>query len=663
MAKNYSEIYASIFDKKNKMDFSNAMIRGNGIPLDATEVYNSLKAAIKYAATDPVAYEGQLLAVTENGDTNVYVIGPVNQGNILIDNIEYANYLKLVGKETDLSNYYTKEQVDKLIPVVPSVSIIDYTKAEIPDTDTVNVYKNLTVNGHELSEEVVQVATAVGVENAITGLRNELRQEIVAGMTFKGTISSLPLQAEVGDTYKVYGENISIIVDGVNAKQGDTVIYGINKEANSGSLEAYKWYLIPSGDDIEDTWRPITGIGNNKTLTFSAGEKVEVSVKEEGTVTYSHKKIASPVLVEGGEGRTYITELISDEYGHIVGYKTSTETDQEIPEDTNTHYTLDAKTIENKVNIRLTNDSDDKSDNVSIVGEGAATVSQNSKGEIVVSAVDSQYKAGKGLTLKEGEFEVNTDGKAVVIDENGQIALKLSDDISNEGYLFIESDGLQIKGIDKAIQEAINKQYHKDTTYTLEALDTNEKVKITLTPSEGEIQTKELNVYNIPTLQTILYEGKYAGKDGDVVSNIPEEDKHNSRLISPDEIKKISALVIDEDGSVGISGTISAENVTGLSSAIENQVTGKNALNIAKGAEANIIESVTINNTPLEIKNKSVELPLATVAKAGIVKSSTAENGVAVTEDGAMSIVSVNINKLTQPMGEVLILDCGGAEI
>lgn len=115
MPKNYSEIYASIFTNKNKMDFSNAMIRGNGIPLDATEVYNSLNAAIKYAATDPVAYEGQLLAVTENGDTNVYVIGPKSQGTVTIDGAEVANYLKLVGKETDLSNYYTKTQVEGLI--------------------------------------------------------------------------------------------------------------------------------------------------------------------------------------------------------------------------------------------------------------------------------------------------------------------------------------------------------------------------------------------------------------------------------------------------------------------------------------------------------------------------------------------------------------------
>ena len=327
MAKNYSEIYESVFTKKNKMDFSNAMVRGNGIPLDITEVYNSLNAAIQYAATDPVAYEGQLLAVTENGDTNVYVIGPKAQGAVTIGEAQVTNYLKLVGKETDLTNYYTKSQVDALIPTIPTLNVVDDSEAEVPTAETVNVYKNLTANGHQLTEELVQVATAAGVAKAVADAKKELENEITAGMTFKGTITSLPLTAEVGDTYKVYGEAISIIIDGVSAKAGDTVIYGIDQVASGDAEATYKWYLIPSGDDIEDTWRPVTGVDSDKTLSFNAGNKLDVEVKADGTITYSHEAINAPALVAGGTGRTYITELVSDNYGHITGYKVATETD------------------------------------------------------------------------------------------------------------------------------------------------------------------------------------------------------------------------------------------------------------------------------------------------------------------------------------------------
>ena len=81
------------------------------------------------------------------------------------------------------------------------------------------------------------------------------------------------------------------------------------------------------------------------------------------------------------------------------------------------------------------------------------------------------------------------------------------------------------------------------------------------------------------------------------------------------------------------------------------------------GAQANVLEAVKIEGTALEIKDKAVELPLALASKAGLVKSSSAENGVAVAADGTMSVNSVNVNKLVQSEGEYLILNGGGATI
>ena len=76
MAKNYQEIIESVYTTGNKMDFSNSIIRGNGIPLDITEVYNSYKPALEYALNSPVAYEGQIIAVTENNKSTAYIITP-----------------------------------------------------------------------------------------------------------------------------------------------------------------------------------------------------------------------------------------------------------------------------------------------------------------------------------------------------------------------------------------------------------------------------------------------------------------------------------------------------------------------------------------------------------------------------------------------------------
>lgn len=44
------------------------------------------------------------------------------------------------------------------------------------------------------------------------------------------------------------------------------------------------------------------------------------------------------------------------------------------------------------------------------------------------------------------------------------------------------------------------------------------------------------------------------------------------RLITADEISKLSKLVLGSDGSVSMSGTISADNVQGLSTAIDNRI-------------------------------------------------------------------------------------------
>lgn len=52
---------------------------------------------------------------------------------------------------------------------------------------------------------------------------------------------------------------------------------------------------------------------------------------------------------------------------------------------------------------------------------------------------------------------------------------------------------------------------------------------------------------------------------------------------------------------------------------------------------------------------------IATADVAGIVKATTAENGISVAEDGTMSVNSVNVNKLVQTAGETLILNGGTA--
>ena len=101
MPKNYNQIYTSVYTTGNSMSFGNTMLRGNGIPLDITEVYDKFDNAVIYAATNAVAYEGQIVAVTENGDTTAYIITPAVQGkhSVTVEGTttEYDVYLKPIG--------------------------------------------------------------------------------------------------------------------------------------------------------------------------------------------------------------------------------------------------------------------------------------------------------------------------------------------------------------------------------------------------------------------------------------------------------------------------------------------------------------------------------------------------------------------------------------
>lgn len=143
------------------------------------------------------------------------------------------------------------------------------------------------------------------------------------------------------------------------------------------------------------------------------------------------------------------------------------------------------------------------------------------------------------------------------------------------------------------------------------------------------------------------------------------------RLLTQAEADKLAKLVLGDDGSVSVSGTIAAGNVDGLA----EWITGKRddlaglyptadaskLAAIEAGAQVNVIESITIGGNAVSVVDKGLNIPIATAEKLGVVKANNAENGVLVGEDGAMSVNSLNVNKLVQTNGEFLVLNGGNA--
>lgn len=127
-------------------------------------------------------------------------------------------------------------------------------------------------------------------------------------------------------------------------------------------------------------------------------------------------------------------------------------------------------------------------------------------------------------------------------------------------------------------------------------------------------------------------------------------------LMTPEEKFKLEKLVLDEDGSVGISGTISAENIIGLDDKIEGHVP---------------LKTVRINGVSLTIDaQKAVDIPLATAEKLGVVKSAqNDENGKIATNkvyfgaDGVGEVKEIGVDKLVNVEGFELVLNGGNANL
>lgn len=88
------------------------------------------------------------------------------------------------------------------------------------------------------------------------------------------------------------------------------------------------------------------------------------------------------------------------------------------------------------------------------------------------------------------------------------------------------------------------------------------------------------------------------------------------------------------------------------------KITGK----VPSGA-ANLVDyinqqtsiKIKVNDSILNPVNGIVEIPLATQERYGLVKGS---DEIVIGDDGALSVSSVNVNKLIQNEGDELILEC-----
>jgi hypothetical protein len=83
---------------------------------------------------------------------------------------------------------------------------------------------------------------------------------------------------------------------------------------------------------------------------------------------------------------------------------------------------------------------------------------------------------------------------------------------------------------------------------------------------------------------------------------------------------------------------------------------------IEENAQVNVIEQISVGGSILDAVDKTINIPVAGLDKAGVVKSSTGANMVNIANDGTMSVKKIGTNSLFVPIGDELILDGGSAD-
>lgn len=148
MANNFTEIM-SVVNAGNKMGLSNTITRDYGIPLDLTSIHNTYADAVRYAATDATAYQGQVIAAAGK----VYIIVNDSQGDYTYknnENTEIQEILPIYIKELTQSS--TTAAIDeRLIEIEKFFKVGDSEQIEATLDTLIEIQNYIAEHGEDFS--------------------------------------------------------------------------------------------------------------------------------------------------------------------------------------------------------------------------------------------------------------------------------------------------------------------------------------------------------------------------------------------------------------------------------------------------------------------------------------------------------------------------------
>lgn len=590
-----------------------AFKRSNPLPLDRYSVFGS-KADAETYLSNAVCYPGQVLAVIEN------IVETVDEVETIVG-VTTTVYVVAVDKD----GTYTLEEVGTK-PIGDDASI------EVKEDGTVTIY---------------------GFDTATDGY---IPQKI------GGKVEWVPISSVVeGDTNTVTSGDDNTIKTSGDADKLTATLVGF-ADATEGQV-AYKtaegklgWKTEYSYDDSEVTAdiESLEGKVDVDSVSGAIGsaksEAISSAVEQAGA--------AADAKYVAKEGFIAFTQDEKDKLAGLSNYD-DTALAQRV-----TDAEEDLATVEGDV-ATIKSDYLKSSDKTEI--ETAYKAADKVLDDRLVE-VETFFKTAEGETLSDA-LDTLVEIQKYITDEGAAADEMVKDIEANTTAITAEKERAEAAEA-TLTSEVAKKALATDLTAVSEKVDALAGIKkvsdeFTLDASTGELAIDVISQSKVAGLDTAL-ENKVTRK-----STIYNEVDTEWTLLSPEDQAKLASLVIGEEG-VEISGTVNAENVQGL----DSYITGKrNTLGgllseenedalaaLTAGQYDNKVNGVELAGTLARIdSSKNVVIPFADKDLAGLVKSSEAENKVAVGTDGTMEVNSLNVNKLVQTEGDTFILDGGSA--
>lgn len=263
-------------------------------------------------------------------------------------------------------------------------------------------------------------------------------------------------------------------------------------------------------------------------------------------------------------------------------------------------------------------------------------------------------KIGDGITTYEnlptmGGVDVSVDGKSIVIEDG---TFKLA------GFDAAETGAQPRKNVQGKLEWVVPSS---ETVDGLQVIIAGIRSDIT---TLQDIVTPSGNGATPLLARVEALEKQMNGMGNDSVEKKIEESINEfATKVSNDGVVNTYKELIDYVAEHSIEAADMAEDIRAVkglvgSKPVADQIADAIS-NIEIGAQENAIETVKVGGTPLDIVNKSVNIPIATNVAPGVVKSSTE---VEVDRNGRLNIGTISISKIVQEDDDVIILN-GGSSI